>query len=115
MSKKKRQKYSEAFKKEKVSLLESGSIRLIDLVKMYGMSYTILYKWKEKYGSLPPTEVVVLEKDSEYKKNKELRARISKMESLLGRQQMELDYYKQVVKKVNEDLSIDIEKKYSSK
>jgi len=44
MSKKKRQKYSEAFKKEKVSLLESGSIRLIDLVKMYGMSYTILYK-----------------------------------------------------------------------
>jgi len=53
---------------------------------------------------------VVLEKDSEYKKDKGLRVRISKMESLLGRQQMELDYFKQVVRKANEDLSIDIEK-----
>jgi len=115
MSKKKRQTYSEAFKKEKVSLLESGSVRLVDLVKMFGVSYPTLYKWKEKYGSIPPTDVVVLEKDSEYKKNKELRDRISKMESLLGRQQMELDYYKQVVKQASENMSIDIEKKYSSK
>jgi len=110
MSKKKRQTYSEAFKKEKVSLLESGSVRLVDLVKMFGVSYPTLYKWKEKHGSIPPTDVVVLEKDSEYKKNKELRDRISKMESLLGRQQMELDYYKQVVKQASENMSIDIEK-----
>ena len=115
MARKKRQIYSEEFKKEKVTQLESGEVRLVDLIKMYGMSYPTLYKWKRKYGKLHPTDRVVLEKNSEYKKNRELRARISKMESLLGRQQMELDYYKQVVKQASASLSIDLEKKYSTK
>lgn len=115
MAKKKRQIYSEEFKKEKVAQLESGQIRLIDLVKMYGVSYRSLYNWKDKYGSLSPTDTVVLEKDSEFKKNKELRSRISKMESLLGRQQMQLDYYQHLIKKINASLSINVEKKYNSK
>lgn len=115
MTKKKRQVYSEEFKKEKVALLESGKVRLVDLNRMYGTTYRTLYKWKEKYGNLPPTDSIVFEKDSEFKKNKELRARITKMESLLGRQQMKLDYYKQVVKTASKSLSIDIEKKFFTK
>lgn len=115
MAKKKRQTYSEEFRKEKVFQLESGEVRLVDLVKMYGISYPTLYNWKEKYGRLPAGDVVVLEKDSEFRKNKELRAQISSMEGLIGRQQMELDYYKQVVKQASANLSIDIEKKFNPK
>ncbi len=115
MKSKPRQKYSEAFKKDKVKLLESGEVRLVDLVKMYGMSYPTLYKWKKKYGTLPACDTIVLEKDSEYKKNKELRKKISQMEGLLGRQQMELDYYKQVIKQAADHFQIDIEKKFCTK
>lgn len=115
MEKKRRQTYSEEFKKEKVNMMESGGVRKIDLVKMYGVSYPTLYKWLKKYGTLPRRETVVLEKDSEYKKNKELRTQIGKMERVIGRQQMELDYYKEVVKQAAAHFQIDIEKKFSTK
>jgi len=115
MQKKKRQIYSEEFKKEKVKLLESGEVRMCELKKMYDLSYTTMYRWKKKYGFLPPTDTVVLEKDSEYKKNNELRKEIAKMERVIGRQQMELDYYKEVVKQAAKHFEIDIEKKFNTK
>ena len=115
MQKKRRQSYSEEFKKEKVKLMESGEVRKVELVKMYGVSYQSLYNWIKKYGTLPPSESVVLEKDSEYLKNKELRTQIGKMERVIGRQQMELDYYKEVVKQAAAHFQMDIEKKFNTK
>lgn len=115
MEKKKRQIYSEEFKKEKVKLLESGEVRMCDLKKMYGVSYTSMYKWKKKYGLISPSDTVVLEKDSEYKKNNELRHKIANMERVIGRQQMELDYYKEVVKQAGAYFEIDVEKKFNTK
>lgn len=115
MEKKRRQIYSEGFKREKVKLLESGEIRMCDLKKMYGVSYPTMYRWKEKYGIFPPSDCVVLEKDSEYKKNNELQGQIAKMERVIGRQQMELDYYKEVIKQADEHFEVDIEKKFSTK
>lgn len=115
MEKKTRQKYSESFKQEKVEQLESGEVRLIDLKKMYGVSYTALYKWKKKYGRMPASDCVVLEKESEYKKNQELRERLAKMERLLGKQQVEIDYYKELIIAANTALSMDIEKKFVCK
>jgi len=115
MAQKKRQKYSEEFKREKVKLLESGEVRMVDLVKMYGMSYPTLYNWKAKYGLIKPSDCVVLEKDSEYKKNRELLKKVKQMEGLIGRQQMALDYYKEVVNQATEFYKIDIEKKFSTK
>ena len=115
MNNKRKQVYSEEFKKEKVKLLESGEVRLSDLKKMYGVSYTSLYQWKQKYGRLSPSDCVVLEKGSEYKKNHELRDQIVKMERLLGRQQMQLDYYKELVTLLNSHLGIDVEKKFLGK
>ena len=115
MEKKRRKIYSEDFRKEKVRQLESGEVRPIDLQKMYGMSYTAIFKWRKKYGKIPTSESVVLETDSEYEKNAKLRKEITKMERLLGRQQMEIDYYRQLIIEVNAHFEIDIEKKFSSK
>ena len=115
MQKKRRKTFSEAFKKEKVQLMESGQIRKIEIIKMYGVSYTTLYKWLKKYGNYQPSDAIVIEKDSEYQKNKILRTQIRKMERVIGRQQMELDYYKEVLKQASVHLEIDIEKKFSSK
>ncbi len=115
MQKKRSQVYSEEFKKEKVKLLESGEVRMCDLKRMYGVSYPTMIRWKKKYGLLPVTDRVVMEKDSEYKKNAELCRKIAKMEQLIGRQQMELDYYKEVVRQATTHFEMDIEKKFSTK
>lgn len=115
MEKKTRKIYSESFKKEKVAQLESGMVRLIDLKKMYGVSYRSLYNWKKQYGRLPASDCVVLEKDSEYKMNQALRDRLVNMERLLGKQQIEIDYYKELIVAANSALSIDLEKKFVGK
>ena len=95
--------------------MESVEIRKIDIIKMYGVSYTSIYRWLKKYGQYQPSDSVVIEKDSEFQKNKVLRSQIGDMERLIGRQQMELDYYKEVIKQASKHLEIDIEKKFSSK
>ena len=48
MEKKRRQIYSESFKQEKVSQLESGEVRLVDLKRMYGVSYPNLVQLEEE-------------------------------------------------------------------
>lgn len=115
MKGKRRQIYSEDFKKEKVMLLEKGELRVCELVKMYGVSASSVHKWKKKYGKYPSQETVVVEKNSEYQKNRELQTEIIKLERLIGRQQISLDYYKEVIIQANKALEIDIEKKFASK
>ena len=106
--------YSEDFKREKVALLESGKVRICDLVRLYGMDPQSLYNWKKKYGRLPANERVVLEKDSDYKKNLELMNQIEDLERMIGRKQIKLDYYEQVVKLASKEYKQDIEKKFGS-
>ncbi len=58
-------KFSEAFKKEKVSKIEKGEITVNQLSKIYKVSQAAIYKWRYKYGSLPKGERMVIEKESE--------------------------------------------------
>lgn len=107
--------YSEDFKREKIAQIESGKLRVCELVRLYGVHKSTVYLWKEKYGSLPKGEKLVIEKDSEYLKNIELRKEVKSLQNLIGRQQMMLDYYNQVIKQANISFETDIEKKFGSK
>jgi len=107
-----RRVFSDTFKLEKVRMLESGEIRVCDLVRMYNVSPSAINKWRKKFGSLPPSERVVIEKGSEFEKNKELARRIQDLEQMIGRQQVRLDYYEKVVSHTNKLFKVDVEKKY---
>lgn len=107
-----RRVFSDSFKLEKVRMLESGEIRVCDLVRMYKVSTTSINKWRKKYGNLPPSEKVVIEKGSEFKKNKELELQIKDLEQMIGRQQVKLDYYERVVSHANKLYETDVEKKF---
>ena len=110
--KKTRRVFSESFKIEKVHQLEHGQVTVTQLKKMYNVSATSIYRWKEKYGKLSATELVVIEKDSEYLKVLELEKKVEKMEKLIGRQQVLLDYYSGIITEANCYYEDDIEKKF---
>ena len=110
---KKRRVFSESFKKEKVSLYEKGELRRIDLERMYELSTSVIHSWIKKYGTLPSSERIVIETDSDFIKSNSLQKRIYELERKLGSQLMELDYYKRVISKATEHYEEDIEKKFS--
>ncbi len=110
-----RRTFSTTFKREKVELLDQGKVSVKDLSKIYQVSHTAIYKWKKKYSRYKSSERIVVEKISEEKKNVELLQRIADLERIIGRKQMEIDYYKTTLEEINESVGEDLEKKYKPK
>lgn len=110
-----RRSFSTAFKKEKVELLDQGKITVKELSDIYEVSETAIYKWKKKFSRLKKTERIVVEKISEQRKNIELFKQIKELERVIGRKQLELDYYKSVVEIISKENGEDLEKKYKPK
>lgn len=107
--------FSTAFKKDKVELLDQGKFSVKDLSKLYEVSETAIYKWLKKYSRYQSGERVVVEKISEEQKSIELMKKVRELEQALGRKQLELDYYKEVVEIISEEKGEDISKKYKPK
>ena len=110
-----RRTFSTAFKKEKVELLDSGKITVSELSQIYEVSTTAIYKWKKKFSKHSQSERVVVEKISEEAKNKELLKRIRELERIVGKKQLELDYYKTTLDVLSEEEGEDLVKKYKPK
>lgn len=104
-------RFSTTFKKEKVELLDEGKISVKALSKIYEVSETSIYNWKEKYSMYKSSERVVVEKISEEKKNVELLERIAELERIIGKKQLEIDYYKTTLEVISESAGEDLKKK----
>ena len=110
-----RRTFSSTFKREKVELLDQGKISVKELSKIYEVSQTAIYKWKRQYSKYKSSERIVVEKISEEKKNIELLRRIAELERIIGKKQLEIDYYKTTLEVINESAGEDLEKKYKPK
>jgi len=110
-----RRTFSTAFKKEKIELFDQGKISVKELSKIYEVSSTAIYKWKKKYSKYNPSERIVVEKISEEMKNIELLHRIAELERIIGKKQMQIDYYKTTLEEISESAGEDLEKKYKPK
>lgn len=106
--------FSTEFKKEKVQLIESGKYKVSQISKMYEVSVTAVYKWLAKYGKLKKDERIVVEKHSEATKTMSLMKKISELEQLIGRQQVEISYKDIIIELGSELLGEDLKKKYYS-
>lgn len=110
-----RRTFSTDFKKEKVSLIEQGKLKVSEVCKIYEVSETAVRKWIVKYGkSYLKTERIVVEKISEEAKNSELLKKIAELERVIGKQQLQLIYKDAVIQSASEELGEDLEKKYDS-
>lgn len=107
--------FSTEFKREKVALIDSGKLTVKELCDIYEVSHTAVYKWMKKFSRIDKTERIVIEKISEAQKNKELLKRVSELERIVGKKQLELDYYKTTIEVLNEQEGEDLVKKHKPK
>jgi transposase len=110
-----RRTFSAAFKKEKVAQIESKQVTVLQLSRAYNVTTAAVYKWVNKYGSLPKSERVVVEHLSQEVLQLELVKKIAVLEQKIGQQQMHIDYYQKVLEFGSLELEFDIEKKFKSR
>jgi transposase-like protein len=106
--------FSTEFKKEKVKLIESGKLKVLEISKMYDVSTSAIYIWISKYGQLKKDERIVVEKQSEAAKTLTLMQTIGELERLIGRQQVSLEYKDAIIELGSELLGEDLKKKFNS-
>lgn len=108
-------RFSEAFKREKVSLILSKKLSISDVSLTYEVSQTSVYRWLHQYGDIPKTERIVFEKTSEENKTKELLKQVKELEAELGRLHLENVLQKNIIECGSELIGEDLKKKYSSR
>lgn len=111
----KKRHYSDEFKRELVSIYESGQYSVLQLEKLYGIGNTTLYNWIYKFSIFNEKGIRVVEmKASNFNKLKELERKVKELEQVIGQKQIKIDYLEKMIDIAKEDLKIDIKKNFST-
>ena len=104
-------RYSEDFKREIVKAFETGQYSVLELSKLHGIAYGLVYKWIYKYAPSNERGYRIVEmSDSTDTKVKYLQNKIEELERLLGRKQIQVDYLEQLIEQANQAYDLDIKK-----
>lgn len=116
MSTKKQQKvFSESFKRAKVALIEAGQATTTSIAEQFDLSYVAVMKWVHKFGKVSRPDRIVIETDSDYKKLIEVLKENKNLERLVGKQQIKIDYYEELIKEIKNEYGEDIVSKFLKK
>ena len=108
--------FSEEMKREIVIQIEKNKISVSSASREYGVDRAAIYNWLNKYSrTLKRGQVIVVEKESEQRKNEELRAKIAELERVIGQKQMEIDFLNKVIEIGSQEVKVDIKKKVGGK
>lgn len=111
----KQRAYSEEFKKELVSLFESGKFSVPQLERMYGVANSTIYNWIYKYSKFNEKGYRIVEKkQSSSDKLKELERKIKELERIVGQKQIKIDFLEKMIDIAEDDLGIDIKKNFNT-
>ncbi len=111
----KKRHYSEDFKKEIVSLFESGKYSVKQLESLYGVVNSTIYKWIYKFSTFNEKGIRVIEmKQSSSLKLKELTQKVKDLERIVGQKQIKIDYLEKMIDIAKDEFDIDIKKKYNT-
>lgn len=114
LEQRRRRSFSESFRKEKVRELELGLTSPSDLKKAYEVSYTTIYRWVDKFGSMKSKkEKLIVEVESDSARLVELKKRIAELERAVGQKQIMIDFQQKMIELAEDEYGIDIKKKYS--
>ena len=106
-----KRKFSEDFKLKIVKEYESGEFSVVEMTKIYDISYQTIYNWIYKYSKYNKKSIQVVEmKDSQAHKFKQMEARIKELERAVGQKQMNIDYLEKMIDLAKEHYDIDIKK-----
>ena len=106
-----KRKFSEDLKLKIVKEYESGAFSVVEMTKVYDISYQTIYNWIYKYSKYNKKSIQVVEmKDSQAHKMKQMEARIKELERTVGQKQMNIDYLEKMIDLAKENFDIDIKK-----
>ncbi|MGV3629564.1 MAG: transposase [Bacteroidota bacterium] len=108
-------RFSEEFKRRVVDEFEKGSMSVMQLSRLYGISNTQIYKWIYKFSNFNQqgSRIVEMEKSS-WAKMKEMEQRIRDLERAVGQKQIMIDYLEEMIDVAKTELQIDIKKNYDT-
>jgi transposase len=103
--------FSESFKRAKVAEIDSGKIKVSDIVRIYGVRDNNVRKWIKKYSIFPQTNTrMVVELESESLKTEQLAKKVAELERVIGQKQLEIDFLNTLVTVSSEEVGIDLRK-----
>lgn len=106
-----RRRFSETFRKEQVALIESGELTVMDVSKQYEVKAQNVRAWLKKFGKKELPKTIMVTSSTEYNRIKNLEEEIRNLKELVGEQQVKLTVQEKILKKAEEKLGKDFEKK----
>lgn len=111
----KKRVYSDDFKRELVSLFESGKYSVLQLSRLYGVSDVSLYNWIYKFSTFNEKGIRIVEmKESSANKLKALEQKVKELEQIVGQKQIKIDFLEKMIELAQDDFKIDIKKNCST-
>ncbi len=110
-----RRRFSEEFRKEQVTLIESGQRKITEVCRLYEVKYDSVKRWLDKYGTKARPDQIVIQTQTEVNRIKELEKQASRYKEVIGEQQVELLYLRECLALARERLGEDFEKKIKRK
>jgi transposase-like protein len=107
--------FSEAVKKQVVKDLLARRSTVKQMARAHQTSITSVYNWLYKYSGLHEQKcTLVVQMDSEAKKNNDLQARIAGLERIVGQKQLEIDFLNKLLELGSNELGFDLKKSFST-
>ena len=111
-----KRKFSESFKIQKVRDLEMKKVSIQELCKVYEVSKTSVHRWIEKYGqNQDKPERLLVETQSDTREILALRKKVAELERLIGQKQILLEFKDKMIEIAEDMYGVDIKKKLSTK
>jgi transposase len=107
-------KFSEDFKRKKVSELERNLITVSELCREYQISGTSVYRWIYLYSKMKKKGLKqVVEAKSDSRKLIQMKEQIKELQRIIGEKQVLLDFKDKMIEIAEESYGVDIKKKFS--
>jgi len=112
---KRRRRFSDNFKLQKVREIELKMTKVSEVCKQYQVSNVSVYKWIEKFGmEKDKPDWMIVETQSDTRELVSLKKQIAQLEQIIGQKQVLLDFKDKMIEIAEETYGIDIKKKHSS-
>ena len=113
-SERRRRKFSDSFKIQKVREIETGKTKVSEICKQYEVSSVNVYRWLNKFGSMQDNkERLIVETESDTKQLLALKKKVAELERIIGQKQVLIDFKDKMIDIAEETYGIDIKKKLS--
>lgn len=111
ISEKRRRRFSDNFKLQKVREIELKQTKVSEICKQYDVSYTSVYRWIEKFGmKKEKKERLIVETLSDTRELLALKKRVAELEQIIGQKQILLDFKDRMIAIAEETYTLILKK-----